>query len=100
MMCHSPLGRSYKTCDNKNRCLEIKVNSNPGGQLFRTWPDGIKFIMTSIFEERGCKEWAYMCRFHFCEMIWPFYFLLMVHSMNVKNRLLTLRKFKDLNFVY
>jgi hypothetical protein len=54
--------------------IHTNFNSNPGGYLFRTLPGGIKFILTSIFEQRGCKEWAHMCRFYFCEMIGPVYF--------------------------
>jgi hypothetical protein len=42
---------------------KFQINTNPGSYLKRTRPCGIQFISTSIFEERGCREWKHMCRF-------------------------------------
>jgi hypothetical protein len=82
--------------------MDAKWNfkSIPVGYIKMTSMDGIKFILTFIFEERGCWEYKHMCGFFCCEIILPVYFLLMVCSMNVDNRMFLLRKFKDINFKY
>jgi hypothetical protein len=36
-----------------NQAARIRVNFNPGGYIKRTLTGSIKFILTSIFEERG-----------------------------------------------
>ncbi len=38
----------------------LKFNSNPGGYIKRTLTGGIRFILTSIFKERGCGERTHM----------------------------------------
>jgi hypothetical protein len=53
------------------------LNSNPGGYIKRTMTDGIKFILTSVSEERGGGKWTLMCRFYFYELIWSVYLYLM-----------------------
>jgi len=39
------------------------INSYPGGYRERTSTGGFKFILTSVFEERGFREWTHMCSF-------------------------------------
>jgi len=45
--------------------VNSKLTSNPGGYIKRTSTGGIKFVFTSVSEERGNGEWTHMCRFNF-----------------------------------
>ncbi len=49
--------------------FRIVHNSKPGGYIKRTSMGGIKFILTSFFEEREGGEWTHICRFYFYELM-------------------------------
>ncbi len=67
--------------------VNVVRNSNPGSYIKRTSIGGIKFILTSMFEERGCRcgEWTHMCRFYLYDLIWSVYlYMICLCCENVK----------------
>jgi hypothetical protein len=73
----------FKTELRRKNAGKILIKSQPDGAfpegrgllcyIKRTSKGGMKFILTSIFEERVCGEWTHMCRFYFYELIWYVY---------------------------